>query len=99
MDINPFNNESKLYPILKKPHFDGPLFNDQHYSQFSKLYLETFCLKLTESDSGAMTNNEVCVVKNSLSSDNNQIHVMYKVFKEKINLFDYPYRIFLIRNL
>ena len=86
----PFQQRKQLYPILKKPHFDGPLLNDQHYSQFNKLYLETFCLKFTQSDSGAMINNEVCVVKNILSSDDNQIHIMYKVFKEKINLFDYP---------
>ena len=84
------NNYCKFYPILKKPHFDGPLLNDQHYSQFRELYLETFCLKLTQSDSGAMIKNDVCAVKNILSSDNNQIHVVYKVFKDKRDLFDYP---------
>ena len=37
-----------------------------------------------------MIKNEVCAVKNILYSDDNQIHVVYNVCKDKRDLFDYP---------
>ena len=87
MNMNTKLNELSL---LKKQHFDGPIL-DNSSLQYKELYLQNFCLKVSDGDNCIQVNGQVGVVSNILKcEDTGKISVLYRKFSVKDDFFNYP---------
>lgn len=87
-----YQSERKAYPILTKSHSKGPLpdnLGEDTYTQFSKVEVEKYVLKLNGKDNCVRISGRICLIKNIMLEDSG-IYLVFQSFKKSENFFTSP---------
>lgn len=84
-----YQSERKAYPILTKSHSKGPLpdnLGEDTYTQFSKVEVEKYVLKLNGKDNCVRISGRICLIKNIMLEDSG-IYLVFQSFKKSEDFF------------